>query len=392
MSWARPTASAGPRTLPGHGGSAGRSEGGRLLEFVDRGACGPVAGRLRRRRRRTSSRPEAARCGAQPAWPFWGRGQAQRRARPDSAGDDAELARSLGRARGRRDRDVAPGRRRTTGPRLRRPRGREPAASCTLSVTGFGRDHPLSSLKCYEPIVMAKIGGLTVVLEPQPARGPVVRRPRRTARSAPRQLALARVSSPRSIERESSGVGQRVDTTLVQGVLAHDTWNWSAPGAHPPRTTRRAPPRRSVDEERLAPNHAFVLPPPDRAVGRRSVDAVLADDRQALWQAFLRVTELEWTLDRARARRRAGQRGHRGAGRVLGRWRSPRCGRRPTTSGSRSSTSEPDVWAEMFRHGTELLHHPQLVADEPRRHHRRSRASARCSSPGPRAPGRPPPP
>ena len=61
----------------------------------------------------------------------------------------------------------------------------------------------------------------------------VITEPARARRSAPTPYASwsARTAALHGIlaalyEREASGVGQRVDTTLVQGFAAHDTWNW----------------------------------------------------------------------------------------------------------------------------------------------------------------------
>ena len=95
----------------------------------------------------------------QPAWPFWARGQ--RSVVLDlKRDDDAAVARTLA-ARA----DVAvetwrPGVAERLGLGYDDLAPRNPRL-VYLSITGFGRDHPWSRLKCYEPIVMAKIGGLT---------------------------------------------------------------------------------------------------------------------------------------------------------------------------------------------------------------------------------------
>ena len=67
-------------------------------------------------------------------------------------------------------------------------------------------------------------------------------------------------------EREASGVGQRVDTTLVQGMLAHDTWNWIVRllTSQYPGALSAAPP---VDSGAADPEPRVVLPSHGGAVG-----------------------------------------------------------------------------------------------------------------------------
>ena len=133
-----------------------------------------------------------------------------------------------------------------------------------VSVTGFGRDHPWSQLKCYEPIVMAKVGGLTAFGNLSQRDGPSFVATPYCAYTAS-QLALQGVLAA-LYEREASGVGQRVDTTLVQGMLAHDTWNWivrmltvAVPGRAHCRAARR--------QGAAHPEPRVVLSSPGRTVG-----------------------------------------------------------------------------------------------------------------------------
>ena len=113
------------------------------------------------------------------------------------------------------------------------------------------------------------------------ASGPAPRSRRcRTARSRAAQLALHGILAA-LYERETSGRGQRVETTLVQAIAAHDPWNWLIPivaRRYPDAFTATAP----VDTDREVPNSALVVPLDGRALGRRSVAAVLADLRPAL--------------------------------------------------------------------------------------------------------------
>ena len=223
MSWARPTASAGPRTLPGHEGSAGRSEGGRLLEFVDRGACGPVAGRLRcRRRARRATRrqraPEPAGVAVLVPW------SAQHRPRPEGRRRRRRGPLARG-ACGRRDRDVAPGRRRTRWASATTISRRRTRASCISRSPASGATTPCRSLKCYEPIVMAKIGGLNGFSNLSRRDGPsFVATPYCLVHRQPARLAGCARRALRARSRAASARGSTPPSCRES--LAHDTWNW----------------------------------------------------------------------------------------------------------------------------------------------------------------------
>src|SRR5262245_48378315 len=153
----------------------------------------------------------------QPAWPFWARGkQSVMLDLKDEA--DRDVARSLAASA-----DVAietwrPGVAERLGLGYDDLAGGNPRLVYT-SVTGFGRDHPWSQLACYEPVVMAKIGGLAGFSNLSRRSGPAYVSTPYCAYTAS-QLALHGILAA-LYERESSGVGQRVDTTMLQGALAH---------------------------------------------------------------------------------------------------------------------------------------------------------------------------
>ncbi len=92
------------------------------------------------------------------------------------------------------------------------------------SVTAFGRDGPLADLKGYEGTVLAKIGGFDqfTVLVDRP--GPAFPSVPYCSWSAA-QLAIQGILAG-LFERTRSGTGQRVDTTLVPAIAAHDVFNW----------------------------------------------------------------------------------------------------------------------------------------------------------------------
>ena len=198
----------------------------------------------------------------QPAWPFWTRGQ--RSVVLDlNHDDDARVARSLATRADVVIETWRPGVAERFGLGYEELAARNPAL-VYVSVTGFGRDHPWSQLKCYEPIVMAKVGGLTAFGNLSQRDGPSFVATPYCAYTAS-QLALQGVLAA-LYEREVSGVGQRVDTTLVQGMLAHDTWNWIVRllTSQYPGALTAAPP---VDKERLIPEPRVVLSSPGRIVG-----------------------------------------------------------------------------------------------------------------------------
>jgi crotonobetainyl-CoA:carnitine CoA-transferase CaiB-like acyl-CoA transferase len=92
------------------------------------------------------------------------------------------------------------------------------------SVTAFGRRGPYAQVKGYEALVMARTGALSVS-------GNMVSRDGPAHVSVPfcsygaSQLLLAGILGALH-ERETSGQGQRVDTSLVKGLGSLGTWNW----------------------------------------------------------------------------------------------------------------------------------------------------------------------
>ena len=161
---------------------------------------------------------------------------------------------------------------------------------------------------------MAKIGGLNAFSNLSRRDGPsFVATPYCSYTAS--QLGLQGVLAALD-EREASGVGQRVDTTLVQGALAHDTWNWIVRllTSQYPGVLSAAPP---VDSERLIPNHALFF----RLLVGLSADGrwmQFSQTSERLWQAFLDGHRARRRARRARVPRRAELRGSRDPGRVLG--------------------------------------------------------------------------
>jgi crotonobetainyl-CoA:carnitine CoA-transferase CaiB-like acyl-CoA transferase len=224
------------------------------------------------------------------------------------------------------------------------------------SITAFGRDNALSHLKGYEGVVMAKVGGYSALSNLTPRPGPAFGTVPFCSASASHTLAQGILVS--LYERESSGLGQRVETTLVQGLAAHDTWNWILR-----QLTKQyseaftSVPR--VNEARNVPNNPLAY----RLLVALSKDGrwlQFSQTSERLWVAFMRSLGLEWMLsdpkwqdapndDDLDVREAFWER-------MLEEVRA-----RTVAEWNQVFDDDPDVFAEVFRHGTELLHHPQVV-------------------------------
>ena len=230
------------------------------------------------------------------------------------------------------------------------------------SVTGFGRDNPLSHYKAYEPIVLAKMGALDSfsLLSPHRPGPSFVNTPYSgfSASMVGTQGILAAL-----FEREESGLGQHVEATMIQSLLAHDTWNWLVrlwtkryPDAFQPQAAASKEGSRGV----ISNSPLFLRLMVGFSKDARYMQFSQMSDR--LWNAFLRLLGLdklvddpEWTAGRAPDDPEMRLRWHDRAlevtrSRTYGEWLE-------------EFDHERDVWAEMFRDGSELLHHPQLVHD-----------------------------
>src|SRR5215213_4982619 len=293
---------------------------------------------------------------SEPAFPFWGR-EKRSIALDLSTDDDASVARSLARRAdvvvetfrpgvverfGLGYDELAP-----TNPRL-----------VYASVTAFGRTGELANVKGYEGLVMARLGG-------HDAMGVIVDRPGPAYCAAPyttwsgAQTAIQGILAA-LFERERSGRGQRVDTTLVQGFAAHDPWN--AMIAHIAREYPEAFTQAGLaDEGASVPNNSLFF---------RLLVALSADGRwlqfsqttPRLFDAFMRLLGLDWMFDDPKWKRvpdfdDVGQRMEYYE-MLLAAVRA-----KTATEWQEEFDREPDVWAEIFRHGSELLDHPQLLHD-----------------------------
>jgi crotonobetainyl-CoA:carnitine CoA-transferase CaiB-like acyl-CoA transferase len=292
----------------------------------------------------------------QPAWPFWGRGKHSIELDLDDA-DDLAVARRLATSADVVVETWRPGVAERFGLGYEELKAANPRV-VYASVTGFGRDNPWSHLKGYEQVVLAKIGGLDAFSGLSDRPGPsYVAAPYCTFTAS--QLALHGILAA-LVERESSGLGQRVDTTLVQGILAHDTWNWlilQIVSKYGDAFTA-APP---VEQDRLVPHSGLFF----RLMVAQSKDGrfmQLSQTTDRLWEAFLRITELDKLLEQPEWKDAPGS---DDPDQRIAFWERALAAVKAKTYDEWlvEFDREPDVWAEVFRYGTELLHHPQMEWD-----------------------------
>ncbi|GAA1867175.1 hypothetical protein GCM10009836_54480 [Pseudonocardia ailaonensis] len=225
------------------------------------------------------------------------------------------------------------------------------------SITGFGRTGPYAHLPADDALVMAVIGGSHTLSPMAPREGPAFAAVPFASYSAG-QTALQGVLAA-LLERERSGHGQHVGTSLVQGLAGHDIWNWFLTLL----TTRYAgafTPAPHVQDG--VPNSALIY---------RLLVALSADGRwlqfsqtsRHLYVALMNALGMGWMFDDPEwgeelplvpdpAKR-------------VELWDRMLTEVRARTAAEWAAVfdAQPDVWAEPFRTGQELLDHPQLRHD-----------------------------
>ncbi|HVV29243.1 MAG TPA: CoA transferase [Mycobacteriales bacterium] len=226
------------------------------------------------------------------------------------------------------------------------------------SITGFGTVGPLADVPGHEALVMAKLGGQTVF-------GAMGARPGPAHVSVPYcSFAAAQTGLHGTIaallERERSGRGQQVEANLAQGLAALDPWNWYSQLI----ASRYPDAYVAVDpfDDDGSPNSPMVYP---------LLIALTADGRwlqfsqvqPRLFLALMRALGLEGMFADPYW---AGLPNFEDRERRIGLWERMLVAARTKTTAEWKQVFErdPDVWAEIFRHGSELLDHPQLVHDD----------------------------
>ena len=223
-----------------------------------------------------------------------------------------------------------------------------------VSISGFGRLGPFSDVKAYEGIVMAKLGIYQSFDR-------ATRRPGPTFVTVPfasycaAQIAVQGLLAA-LIERERSGLGQQVETNMAQALATLDCWMWFLRllAERYPDAFTQVP---AFDDSGQPNAHqALTL-----LVAATSDDRWLqfAQLQPHLFASFLRALDMEdlleepgWTglpiYESKEKRTAVWERLHEAVNRFsLAEWQD-------------KFDVDRDVFAELFRSGTEVLDHPAL--------------------------------
>jgi len=223
-----------------------------------------------------------------------------------------------------------------------------------VSITGFGTRGPFAHVKGYEGIVLAKLGGMMHVAGMAPRPGPAF--PAVPYASFSAAMAALQGTLAALYVRERCGRGQRVEASLVQGMAAHDPWEWflrvlfeKYPSAFTP-----SPPY----SERGVPSSGFAF----RLLVCLTKDGRWLQFSQTsphLFRDFMGVLGLAWMFDDPEwstapdfdtedKRERFWERMLEAARtRTLAEWEEV-------------FAEHPNVWAEVFRTTRDVLDHPQM--------------------------------
>jgi len=286
----------------------------------------------------------------QPAWPFWARGSCSIELDlHDEA--DVEVARRLA-----ADSDVVIETFRP-GVAARLGLGHEELSSLNpglvyCSISGFGSKGAYADLQGYEGVVMAKTGVLWHMAGLAGGQRPAF--PSALYSSFPAtQLALQGILTA-LLEREDSGLGQRVETSLAQGLTVHDTFGWFA----------RVVANRFGEGFSQSP--VVVEGIPTGGLSFRLLIALTQDGHwlqfsqvvDRLFRAMMDVLDLGWVLDDPEW---AGAPDFDDVDKRVAFWELllRAVNARPLAEWQRRFDANPDVWAETFLKDNEVLDHPQ---------------------------------
>jgi len=222
------------------------------------------------------------------------------------------------------------------------------------SLSGFGTTGPLAHVRGYESVVLAKYGVFDSL-------APLTRREGPSFSSAsfagyPAAQLLAQGVLAALFEREHSGLGQHVETSLAQGLSVHDTFNWHS----------RVLGRKFGDAFKQVPIAIDGIP--TGGLSFRLLVSLTKDGRwmqfsqtvQRLFEAMMKAFELDWMFEDERfgsapdfddVETRVAYWEH-----LLTAVKS-----KTTQEWAQVFDDNPDVWAEKFSKGSEALSHPQLL-------------------------------
>jgi crotonobetainyl-CoA:carnitine CoA-transferase CaiB-like acyl-CoA transferase len=227
-----------------------------------------------------------------------------------------------------------------------------------VSITGFGSRGPFARWKGYEGVVVAKMGGMAHVAGMAPRPGPAFPSVPFASFGAAHTALQGTLAA--LFERERSGRGQRVETSLVQGLAAHDPWEWFLrivceryPTAYTPQ-----PPY----SERGVPNQGFAF----RLLVCLTKDGRWLQFSQTsphLFREFMAVLGLAWMFDDPEWASAPDFDSEERRERF---WEMLLEAARTRTVAEWQEVFErhPNVWAEVFRQTREVLEHPQMLHNE----------------------------
>ncbi|HEX3567666.1 MAG TPA: CoA transferase [Acidimicrobiales bacterium] len=222
------------------------------------------------------------------------------------------------------------------------------------SVTAFGTTGPYAGAKGYEALVMARIGALWASGGMVTRDGPAHVSVPFCSYGASQTLLVGTLAALH--ERESSGLGQRVETSLVKGVAAMGTWNWYLrviTSKYPEAFTPSAP----ISEEGvpLSPMMFMLL----IGIAKDGRWLQFSQVQLHLYVAMLKAMGLDWMLE---------DDAWKGAAFAADPGKTGEFWDQLITAVQSKSLAEwqevfekdHDVWAETMRRGSELLDHPQM--------------------------------
>ncbi|MGX7680174.1 CaiB/BaiF CoA transferase family protein [Jatrophihabitans sp. DSM 45814] len=225
------------------------------------------------------------------------------------------------------------------------------------SITGWGRQSPYANCKGYEGLIMAKLGAMTSYSRMTARPGPAYFSVPYASWSAT-QLALQGILAA-LYEREKSGRGQRVETNLALAVSGIDPWTQMVHyiTSQFPDAFHSAPP---FDENDL-PTSGFSL----KLLIALSEDGHWLQFSQVqprLFTAFIKALGLGWMFDDPEW---AGLPDFEDSAKIVraNEMMLEAARQKTLAEWQRIFDEDPNVFAEVYRKGTELLHHPQLVHD-----------------------------
>jgi crotonobetainyl-CoA:carnitine CoA-transferase CaiB-like acyl-CoA transferase len=222
------------------------------------------------------------------------------------------------------------------------------------SVTGFGRSGPYANAKAYEALVMARIGALWASQHMVAREGPAHVSMPYCSFGASQQLLTGLLAA--LYERERSGLGQRVDATLVNGVAAMGTWNWylNVITSKFPEAFKPSAPVSSSGLP-LSPMVFMLL----IALTKDGRWLQFSQVQLHLYLAMLKEFGLEWMLQDEKWKDAVWAADTPKTGEFWDRLYEA-VQSKTLAEWNEIFENDHDVWAETMRRGSELLDHPQM--------------------------------